>query len=203
MKKLWKLIPLLALALVIVCLVHQPAQAMKQQSRGKVFDFCTLMTCKSCVFLANMDIYHNLSRMVAMPSGYYFFGGYDMNAKELTVLMVEPGKHPKVTKIKDDLDSLQKAVSIGADYQGLIEFVSLGNGDCIMCNEEGKLIGLDGNRRLGNDILVGVIYIMSENEDGELLSLTDAKIKRYTELFWEPEAFDRAEIEETMTCHFI
>ena len=34
--------------------------------------------------------------MVAMPSGYYYFGGYDMNAKELTVLMVEPGKHPKV-----------------------------------------------------------------------------------------------------------
>ena len=59
-----------------------------------------------------------------MPSGYYYFGGYDMNAKELTVLMVEPGKHPKVTKIKDDLDSLQKAVSIGADYQGLIEFTN-------------------------------------------------------------------------------
>ena len=72
-----------------------------------------------------------------------------MNAKELTVLMVEPGKRPKVTKIKDDLDSLQKAVSIGADYQGLIEFVSLRNGDCIMCNKEGKLIGLEGNRRLG------------------------------------------------------
>lgn len=64
-----------------------------------------------------------------------------MNAKELTVLMVEPGKHPKVTKLKDDLDSLQRAVSIGADYQGLIEFVSLGNGDCIMCNEEGN--GID------------------------------------------------------------
>ena len=126
-----------------------------------------------------------------------------MTQKELTVLMVEPGKHPMVTKIKDDLDSLQKAVSIGADYHGLIKFVSLGNGDCIMCNEEGKLIGLDGNRRLGNDILVGVFYIMSENEDGELMSLTDAKIKRYTELFWEPEAFDRAEIEETLTCHFI
>ena len=125
-----------------------------------------------------------------------------MKQKELTVLMVEPGQHPKVTKIKDDLDALQKAVSIGADYQGLIEFVSLGNGDCIMCNEEGKLIGLEGNRRLGDDILVGVFYIMSENEDGELLSLTDAKIKRYTELFWEPEIFDRAEIDATMTCRF-
>ena len=32
--------------------------------------------------------------MVAMPSGYYYFGGYDMNTKEITVLMVEPGKHP-------------------------------------------------------------------------------------------------------------
>ena len=125
-----------------------------------------------------------------------------MFTKELKVLMVEPGKHPKVATLKDDLDSLQKAVSIGADYQGLIEFVSLGNGDCIMCNEEGKLIGLEGNRRLGDDILVGVFYIMSENEDGELLSLTDAKIKRYTELFWEPEIFDRAEIDATMTSRF-
>ena len=126
-----------------------------------------------------------------------------MNTKEITVLMVEPGKHPKVTTLKDDLDSLQKAVSIGADYQGLIEFVSLGNGDCIMCNEEGKLIGLDGNRRLGNDILVGVFYIISENEDGELLSLSEKKIKRYPELFWEPETFDRADIEDTISFRYI
>ena len=125
-----------------------------------------------------------------------------MTQKEITVLMVEPGKHPKVTTLKDDLDSLQKAVSIGADYQGLIEFVSLGNGDCIMCNEEGKLIGLDGNRRLGDDILVGVFYIMSENEDGELVSLSEKKIKRYTELFWEPETFDRTDIEATVYSRF-
>ena len=137
-----------------------------------------------------------------MPPGDYYFGGYDMTQKEITVLMVEPGKHPKVTTLKDDLDSLQKAVSIGADDQGLIEFVSLGNGDCIMCNEEGKLIGLDGNRRLGDDILVGVFYIMSENEDGELLSLSEKKIKRYTELFWEPETFDRTDIEATVYSRF-
>ena len=112
-----------------------------------------------------------------------------MQTKEITVLMVEPGKHPIAIKLNNDLDSLQKAVSIGADYQGLIEFVDLGNGDCIMCNEEGKLIGLKGNRRLGNDILVGVFYIMSENENGELISLSAEKIKRYTNLFWEPESF--------------
>lgn len=89
-----------------------------------------------------------------------------MKQKEIRVLMVEPGKHPRVTVLQDDLDSLQKAVSIGADYQGLIEIIRIGNGDCILCNEEGKLIGLDGNRRIGNDIIVGVFYIMSENEEG-------------------------------------
>ena len=26
--------------------------------------------------------------MVEMPSGYYYFGGYDMSAKEITALMV-------------------------------------------------------------------------------------------------------------------
>lgn len=126
-----------------------------------------------------------------------------MNTKEITVLMVEPGKHPKVTTLKDDLDSLQKAVSIGADYQGLIEIISIGNNDCILCNEEGKLIGLEGNRRLGNDIIVGVFYIVSEDEEGNLVSLPEQKIKHYTELFWDPETFDRTEIEATLTCRFL
>ena len=117
--------------------------------------------------------------------------------------MVEPGQHPKVVMLKDDLDSLQKAVSIGADYQGLIEFVSLGNGDCIMCNEEGKLIGLEGNRRLGHDILVGVFYVMSEDDEGELVSLTEEKIQYYTKLFWEPEVFSRRQIEAILFCGFV
>lgn len=126
-----------------------------------------------------------------------------MKTKEIKVLMVEPGKHPRVTTLMDDLDSLQKAVSIGADYQGLIEFVSLGNGDCIMCNEEGKLIGLEGNRRLGNDILVGVFYIMSENDEGDLLSLSERKIEHYSKIFWEPETFDRAEIEASILFRYL
>ena len=126
-----------------------------------------------------------------------------METKEIRVLVVEPGKHPRVTILKDDLDSLQKAVSIGADYQGLIEIISIGNGDCLLCNEEGKLIGLEGNRRLDNDIIVGVFYIMSKDDEGNLISLPAQKIKHYTELFWEPEIFDRTDIEATLTCRFL
>ena len=38
-----------------------------------------------------------------------------MKEKEIKVLMVEPGKAPTVTTIKNDLRSLQEAVSIGAE----------------------------------------------------------------------------------------
>ena len=126
-----------------------------------------------------------------------------MNAKEITVLMVEPGKHPRVTTLGTELDDLQKAVSIGADYQGLIEIINIGNGDCLLCNEEGKLIGLEGNRRLGNDIIVGVFYIMSEDDEGNLVSLSEEKIQYYTERFWVPEVFDRTEIEASAFFRFI
>lgn len=86
-----------------------------------------------------------------------------MKQKEIKVLMVEPGEHPKVTTLKNDLDSLQEAVSIGAEYKGLIEIIGLEEGVCILCNEEGKLIGLEGNFRLGRDILTDVFYVAGEN----------------------------------------
>ena len=41
-----------------------------------------------------------------------------MKQKKIKVLMVEPGKNPIETELSNDLDSLQKAVSIGTDYQG-------------------------------------------------------------------------------------
>ena len=125
-----------------------------------------------------------------------------MVKKKIKALMVEPGKHPVVTELSDDLDSLQKAISIGADYQGLIEIIGIGNGDCILCNEEGKLIGLEGNRRVGSDIIAGVFYIMSEGEDGELVSLTEEKIQHYKQRFWEPEVFSSAEIEPSAQVWF-
>ena len=68
-----------------------------------------------------------------------------MKQKEIKALMVAPKEYPKVVTLKTDLDSLQKAVSIGAGYQGLIEIIHLEKGVVLICNEEGKLNGLEGN----------------------------------------------------------
>ena len=58
-----------------------------------------------------------------------------MKEKEIKVLMVEPGKAPSVTTIINELSSLQKAVSVGADYVGYIEIIGIDDNVCILCNE--------------------------------------------------------------------
>jgi hypothetical protein len=125
-----------------------------------------------------------------------------MKEKRIKALMIEPGKHPCVVELTNDLDSLQKAVSIGAPDQGLVEFVYIEDNVSILCNEEGKLIGLEPNRRLGEDILCGVFYVVAENNNGDLKSLTQEQQDRYSKMFWEPDVIDKSDIERTVFSIF-
>ena len=126
-----------------------------------------------------------------------------MREKQVKALMIEPNKSPCVVELMTDLDSLQKAVSIGAPEQGLIEFVYLEDNVSLLLNEEGKLIGLEPNRRLGDDILVGVVYIVAENDEGELISLTEAQQERYSKMFESFEPIDKAEVGNTIFFRFV
>ena len=126
-----------------------------------------------------------------------------MKKKFITVLKVEPGKEPSVTTIENKLEKLQEAVSIGADHVGLIEIFGIDDNVSILCNEEGKLIGLEGNRKLGDDILVGTFYVCGSNDEGDLTSLTDSQLEKYIKFFWEPQTFTQQEIENTLVFKFI
>ena len=121
-----------------------------------------------------------------------------MEEKTIKVLKVEPGEVPSVTTLENNLDALQKAVSIGCDQQGLIEIIPIADNVVILCNEEGKLIGLEGNRRLGNDILVGVFYALGTDDEGNLCSLTEEQIVFYNNVFFFPETFSKEEVENTI-----
>ena len=124
-----------------------------------------------------------------------------MKEKEIKVLMVEPGKTPKVTTIKNELESLQDAVSIGAGERGLIEIITISEDACILCNEEGKLIGLEPNRRLGDDILCGVFYVTGNGEE-DLASLSEENIEAYKKIFEKPESFEDGDVERTIKTLF-
>ena len=112
-----------------------------------------------------------------------------MKEENITVLMVKPGEHPEITVLKNNLKSLQQAVSIDADYIGLIEVISITDTACIICNEEGKMIGLTPNRCVGCDILCGVFYIAGQDKEGNFTSLSEQEIERYQQRFWLPDIF--------------
>lgn len=107
--------------------------------------------------------------------------------KMIKALKVEPHKSPVPVELEAKLEALQDAVSIGAESRGSIEFVGIAEGVEILLNEEGKLIGLEPNRRLGCDILVGVFYVVGVNETGMLINLTDEQMHHYAKVFAEPE----------------
>ena len=122
--------------------------------------------------------------------------------KEITVLKVAPMCIPEVVTIKNDLRSLQEAVSIDAPYVGLIEIVGIDAKTCILCNEEGKLIGLQPNRRFGFDVLYGVFYVVGQDSRGNLTSLSPAAMEKYQKIFALPEIIDSEETEVTMMAMF-
>ena len=104
-------------------------------------------------------------------------------SKKITVVLAEPGKKAKVTEIENTLENLQKIVG------GYIECIyPFEDNVGLICNEEGKLIGLEPNRVLrdddGNsvDIIFGTFIITGLTED-DFGSLTDEQADYYAELF--------------------
>ena len=95
---------------------------------------------------------------------------------KIRVLIVEPNKEPKQIKIEHTLKSLQSIVG------GLVEFVGIEHNLDLICNEEGKINGLELNRCVGNDIIAGTFIIVGQHY-GETISLSRKQIKKYKNIF--------------------
>ena len=126
-----------------------------------------------------------------------------MKEQHIKALKIAPMERPEICYLENTLESLQKAVSIGAEYVGLIEIIDLDERTCMVCNEEGKLINLRPNRRLGDDIICGVFYVVGQNDEGDLTSLTDEEIMRYAKQFSDIEYFMKSSDGKIVVLKFI
>ena len=126
-----------------------------------------------------------------------------MKEEHIKSLKVTPLERPEICYLENKLEFLQKSVSIGADYVGLIEIIDLDERACIVCNEEGKLINLMPNRRLGDDIICGVFYVVGQTDEGDLTSLTDEQIEHYSEVFGNVEYFMQSDDGKIIVLRFI
>lgn len=117
-----------------------------------------------------------------------------MKENMIKVAKVEVGQAPIVKEIANELNALQ------AEVDGLIECVYLDDGCIAVVNEEGKINGMEPNRRMGADIICGPFFICGD--DGEnFASLTDEQIENYSLKFQKPELFtgEEPELEARMT----
>ena len=106
-----------------------------------------------------------------------------MSNTKIKVLIVEPWKAPLAAEISSDLETLQHLVG------GLIQAIHpFEDPVALICNDEGKLMGLPWNRLLfdedGNiyDIIVGTFLVVGLTED-DFGSLSDKMIEKYSKIF--------------------
>ena len=111
----------------------------------------------------------------------------------MRVVYVEPNKPPYVAEVEDTLEGKQKAV------QGYIEPVYIENdGTCLIGNEEAKLIGMEGNRRIGpSSIIAGPFFVCGTTEE-DFRGLTDEEVTKYMDRFKDPELISQDEVQSDM-----
>ena len=99
--------------------------------------------------------------------------------RNIKVLVVEPNKLPYEKIIKNTLQEKQEVVG------GLIEYTYMLDDDSValVCNEEGKLMGLELNRDIGYDVIAGPFFIVGYDDSGEDRSLTDEQLEKYKNRF--------------------
>ena len=109
--------------------------------------------------------------------------------EKMTVLVVEPRKEPYLKEIDPGLHSLQ--AEVGGDIAASYPFSDPVG---LVCNDEGKLIGLELNRGLrdkdGNlyDIMAGTFLVVGLGEES-FASLPPELAQKYMEHFKQPEQF--------------
>jgi len=134
---------------------------------------------------------------MAVTGIFVFKENMKMKKKTIKVLKIAPHCKPEIVELVNKLDNLQEAVSEGADSVGLIEVIPLTDTASLLCNEEGKLIGLEPNRRIGYDIICGTFYVVGEDNKGNLTSLSAKDMDYFKVRFAVPEDIS---VEEAMNA---
>ena len=106
-----------------------------------------------------------------------------MQENTLSVLKIAPGQYPQQVEIDNNLKALQEAV--GGSIDAVYPFA---DPVAIICNDEGKLLGLPWNRALTDDhgvpydIVCGTFFVAGLKED-DFASLTEQQIEKYKDKY--------------------
>ena len=99
-------------------------------------------------------------------------GGSNIQRK-INCLYIEPNQLPKKIEVKNNLYSKQNLVGGNIEYCRILDDDNV----VLICNEEGKINGMEPNRDIGHDIIFGPFLIVGDDyENGSFKSLTEKQI---------------------------
>lgn len=112
----------------------------------------------------------------------YLAGQFELTPlpeKQIRVLIVKPLEPPQEAVIPNTLEAKQKIV------EGLIEAIyPFEDTVALICNDEGKIIGLPLNRKVGHDIIAGNFIVCGiDDRNASFSSLSDEQMKKYKAMF--------------------
>ena len=110
----------------------------------------------------------------------------------MRIIIVEGGKKPYEAELEHNLESMRRCV--GGDIEAVYE--PGGRDAALVCNDEGKLLGLPLNRALRDeegeiyDIIAGTFFVCGAPPDSEsFTSLMDEEVDYWLNRFAKPEFF--------------
>lgn len=99
-----------------------------------------------------------------------------MSVEKIKVIILNPKEPPYTKEIEHTLENFQSIVG------GLIDFIELEKDVDLIFNDESKILNMEMNRIIKNDIVCGTCFIVGQ-KNGENISLTPKQIKKYLKLF--------------------
>ena len=130
-----------------------------------------------------------------------------MSKPKIRVLLIEPLEHPEEYRIEPSMQAFRKAVNVGAAHKSKVEVKKLGHGVYAVFNKDRYLTELAPNRQIGDDIIVGTMFVVAVDENRVPISMTDEQMKKYALRFWHVESFDEMDVMEanmnTFLRHFL
>jgi hypothetical protein len=110
------------------------------------------------------------------------------------VVYVEPGKPACVREIGTELEDIQEAVG-GGPFECVYPHEDR---TVLVCNDEGKLRGMEGNRHLDTGgIIAGPFFVIGDAGEN-FRSLTDAEVETYLQKYAEPENIPQQDVQNDM-----
>lgn len=114
--------------------------------------------------------------------------------REIKCLSVSPKCTPWVTTLETSVDAFNKAVSIGSNEELRAVTKRIGKRTYAVYAYESVFEDLEPNRKVGDEIICGVFYIVAVDDTFKPVSMTEKQMMKYMMKFYEPENYDYSDV---------